>query len=549
MLNLLNDDETYIKENKDPTNKIQNFNNNTLKHWLDNNYIDNITYKKLISYNGLAPKIYGLPKLHKNGIPLRPIVASYMSPVYKLSKFLSNILINITEKNQYRIKDSWTFKKFIDNITLPKEHVFFSLDVVSLYTNIPIELALQAIEKYWPEIEKFTKIPKSEFIKSVTYILNSNYFQYNQEIYKQKFGVAMGQPISSTIADLVMQFIEEKIIKKLNNITFYKRYVDDIIIAANKNNIDSIFNTFNNIHSRLKFTLEKETNNSINFLDITLIKNINGSINTNWYRKHIKTDRYLNFNSFTTIKYKKSLITSLVDRAILLSSKKFHNQNINKIESILLKNNYPHDFIKKQIKLRINTLNNRHKTKINTTIDLFPNFLGNEFNNHQYSENFNYISLPFVPNISLQIEKVLNKFHIKTAFKNHNTIGKNFFNNLKDNIHITSESNIIYQIDCINCNANYIGQTKQTLKNRLYQHKNSIKKKISTPNKPNTALSDHAVNNFHNFNFNSPKILHRENNLNKRLIYEMIEIKKSPKSINYKTDIEHLNSVYYNFFN
>lgn len=404
---------------------------------------------------------------------------------------------------------------------------------------------METINKFWNQIEVLTNIPKDEFINAVKLILNSNYFQFNNNIYKQKFGVAMGQPLSSTIADLVMQNLEETILNNSTSISFYQRYVDDILVSSDPNNIENILNTFNNFHPRLQFTLEKEDSLSINFLDLTLYRNLNGAIETNWYRKIIKSNRYLNFHSNTTIKYKKSIINSLVDRAIILSSNKFHTTNINLIKNILIQNKYPIQFINKNITSRIRILKNRNNTQ---SVDLQPNCLGTEFNNSQIHDVLNYITLPYIPTLSLLIEKELKKYNLQIAYKNHNTIGQNFFNNLKDKTELTNQSNLVYQINCNNCKATYIGQTKQYFNKRISQHKNSINLKLKYPNKPNTALSDHAVDNLHNFNFASPKLLKSEKNLKKRLIYEMIEIKKDSNSVNYNTDIENLSTIYHNLF-
>lgn len=370
----------------------------------------------------------------------------------------------------------------------------------------------------------------------------------------------MGSPISSTISELVLNVMENLLIKPNPDITFYKRYVDDIIICAHASKINNIFNLLNNYHPRLKFTLEKENNkNSINFLDITLIRSQSGIIYTNWYRKNTKTTRYINFHSYTATKYKRSIITNLVDHAIILSDTKFHEQNIKYIIDILLINDYPLNFITKNIHKRLNYLkikNRNDSISLNTNFNNNPNSSTNQ-NIHntnisqntnpilQINQNFNNFStIPYIPFLSEKIAKVLQPFNIHTSFINHNTLGKNFFSSLKDKTPIDLQSNLIYSIPCNNCNSVYIGQTKQYLKKRIYQHKQSIKTKLTSPNKPNTALSDHAIDNLHNFNFNSTKIIHHESNLNKRLMLECLEIKKSPTSINYRSDLEKFNSTY-----
>jgi len=62
---------------------------------------------------------------------------------------------------------------------------------------------------------------------------------------------------------------------KLNfEFSFYYRYVDDILLLTLSDEVDIILNTFNNIHNRLKFTIEYGNNRFISFLDLNLsIKN------------------------------------------------------------------------------------------------------------------------------------------------------------------------------------------------------------------------------------------------------------------------------------
>lgn len=114
---------------------------------------------------------------------------------------------------------------------------------------------------------------------------------------------------------------------------------------------------------------------------------------------------------------------------------------------------------------------------------------------------------------------------------------------MKDKINLLDQSNIVYQLNCINCDKSYIGQTKQHLSKRIQQHKRSCN--ILTNNSSNnTALSYHSIEFGHHFDFNKPLILHFEPKLKNRLILEMLEIKKSTKTINYQTDIENLSSIY-----
>jgi len=116
----------------------------------------------------------------------------------------------------------------------------FSLNVGSMFTNIPIELAVDSIKKIWHLIKNNTSIPYEEFLIGIRLVLNSTYFKFNNKIinitinkiYKQSFGT-MGSLLSPLIADLVIQDIETKVLGQLpEKLPFYYRYVDDIVILS-----------------------------------------------------------------------------------------------------------------------------------------------------------------------------------------------------------------------------------------------------------------------------------------------------------------------------
>lgn len=81
----------------------------------------------------------------------------------------------------------------------------FSLDATSLFTNIPKDLCIRAIEKRWTMISEHTFLSKDQFIDAVKLIINESYFKYGDTFYLQRAGVAMGNAISGFLADLVME--------------------------------------------------------------------------------------------------------------------------------------------------------------------------------------------------------------------------------------------------------------------------------------------------------------------------------------------------------
>lgn len=136
---------------------------------------------------------------------------------------------------------------------------------------------------------------------------------------------------------------------------FYVRYVDNIIFAAPQHYIQHIFHVFNSLHNRLRFTIEYSKNNSINFLDTTIIIN-NNYIEFNWYRKSTFSGRFLSFFSHHPLSHKKGVIIGLTDRIFKLSHPRFHNNNFSFIISTLLSNGYPINFIFHTISQRLKFL-------------------------------------------------------------------------------------------------------------------------------------------------------------------------------------------------
>jgi len=95
---------------------------------------------------------------------------------------------------------------------LDTQHCLIFLDVVLLFTNVPLELAIGSIEKRWHFISETTDIPYTELIAGVRLVLNSSSFKFNDKNYRQIFGTPMGSPLSPVLADIVLQDIEERTI-------------------------------------------------------------------------------------------------------------------------------------------------------------------------------------------------------------------------------------------------------------------------------------------------------------------------------------------------
>ncbi|KAJ8678260.1 hypothetical protein QAD02_014047 [Eretmocerus hayati] len=154
-------------------------------------------------------RVYGLVKVHKENHPLRLIVSSRNTTLYELSKVLNSSISRGTMNPQSHIKDSWQLKEELSDIRIPPGYKLISLDVVALFTNVPLHLILRALEKRWENIQNHTPLTKSEFMEAIKLIFGNTFFSFNNKFYRQKHGAPMGLPLSPTVANLTLIDAEE----------------------------------------------------------------------------------------------------------------------------------------------------------------------------------------------------------------------------------------------------------------------------------------------------------------------------------------------------
>lgn len=212
----------------------------------------------------------------------------------------------------------------LSHVNIEDGFSLISLDVVSLFTNVPTDLAIESISSRWQYLSGKCDISKSEFLNGVKLILSSTFFTFNGKVYRQSFGTPMGSPLSPIIADLILQDLENNAVASLSYVpSIYVRFVDDILMAVPTDSITLTLNIFNSFYTRLQFTLEIENNRCLNFLDTNIIIEINTLI-YNWYHKPTFSGRYLNFYSQHPLCQKKALSSALLtersDYHILVST-------------------------------------------------------------------------------------------------------------------------------------------------------------------------------------------------------------------------------------
>ena len=134
--------------------------------------------------------------------------------------------------NQYNVKNSITLADNLTKIEINEHHKLITSDIKDLYVNIPIQETLKITESMLSK-ENSAQIT----IILLEAILKQNYFEFQNNIYQPEKGVSMGSPISGTMAEIFLHYIENTCIKHLQdkkNVLCYMRYVDDILIRYTK---------------------------------------------------------------------------------------------------------------------------------------------------------------------------------------------------------------------------------------------------------------------------------------------------------------------------
>ena len=176
---LVNDKQTYEELKRDPTTALQRNLNSKILTLKKTDAVDTQPYYRLRCLVPQPPKLYGLPKLHKPGIPMRPVVSFCGSPTFQLSTYLTTILQPLTEKSRRKLQSTENLIDGIKTVQIPDDYELVSFDVKSLFTSIPLQLALQSTKTAIQQSTTELPLPTEDIMDLLNLCLTSTYFQYN----------------------------------------------------------------------------------------------------------------------------------------------------------------------------------------------------------------------------------------------------------------------------------------------------------------------------------------------------------------------------------
>lgn len=235
------------------------------------------------------PNFHVLPKVHKKYPPIktRPIVGAVnwittpFSKVLdaKLQEFLKEVKAPSILKNTQELTDC------LDKFQLPREQqvLIVSLDVTSLYTNINLELLSSILAKENLFLDKMFK-----------FVTNNNYFLFNNQVYRQKQGLAMGTNAAVNLANFYLATLLDKVILQEKKVLFYKRFIDDLFLfwTGTIPELNAFKLEMDNLIPGIKFTMES-SNQELPFLDLNIMLRSDNQIHYSVYQKPMHKFQYL----------------------------------------------------------------------------------------------------------------------------------------------------------------------------------------------------------------------------------------------------------------
>lgn len=459
-------------------------------------------------------KFYMLPKIHKDPAtwsfpftmpPGRPIVSDCGSDTDRVADFIEHYLNPLSIKHPAYIKDTYHFIDIVKNLTIPPNSFLFSLDVDSLYTNIDTKSGLAAVQKIFYKYPDSFR-PDRDLLRLLELNLTRNDFVFDSKYYLQTKGTAMGKSFAPSYANIFMAVWEETALSTcpITPLHFY-RFLDDIwgIWTSSMEEFELFISFLNGIDPSIKLKFEISAQ-SINFLDTTVYKGPTFSdlnkLDIKVYFKPTDTHALLYKNSFHPKHTFKGIVKSQLLRfmrictvpsdfkeAVRILFKALRSRGYSRCFLRQCFATFRHQKIKDNKRLIpfISTYSTT-SVNINKTIKsnynrLIPNSgLLSDFkiiSAHRKNKNLKDILVRArLPVLELGLRTTVR--HKTDSFFRYlnfvrNPVSRSLFR-ITQKIDPT-DCNCIYLLICDQCNKQYVGETKNSILTRLWQHRHNAR--------------------------------------------------------------------------
>ena len=498
-------------------NQIQEEIQQTVRFLSTRNLIEETASRKLYNPTARIPPFYTLPKLHKEGIPGRPIVSGIDSPTERISMYVDYNIKDYVNQAESYIKDTNHFLQIIQTIDTTEDDILVTFDVSSLYTNIPHDEGLIALKQ---TLSRHTEPQPWVITRLAELTLRNNIFQFDDKIYIQKQGTAMGTRMAPSYANIYMTYIETKMLNDYPlKPKLWVRFIDDIFSIWQHGLAELVkFHQYmNSYRESLTYTME-HSQRSLPFLDVRVLKDRFGNLQTTLYIKETDAQSYLQYSSNHPRSQKDSIpFSQFVRIRKICSEDEDFEAHSHRVFTIFKERSYDIDTMKlaldrvtrmhrddlingrlgttEEDRIRLITNYNRQNPKLKEIIHTYDSHIKQTRRKTINPSDFQvtYSRAPNLRNLLVHSQHPHRKKEpgnqkcnkpCATCPLMENTTEITGINGKTYKIHGSfncQSHHIVYCITCTICNQQYIRESSQTLNKRIRGHVSTINTRKDTP--------------------------------------------------------------------
>jgi hypothetical protein len=306
---LILDPAVYTPTNLDNTLTIKQEADKLIQTLFTMSHLTESQAKYFTDFIPRCPVFYGIPKIHKADIPLRPIVSQINGPTKSINEIVDYYLGLVLPFVPDVLQDTTAFLQYIEahrqNITT--NTLLASLDIVSLYTNIPQDQGADWVAEFYAQtidthniVSDLPLVDRSMLQELILFILHNCEFTHDNSFYKQNFGTSMGAIFSVKYANIYMYMFFKKFAEshpEWSPFCSIPRFIDDCFLLWNSSqeHFVTFVTVLNSWHHSIKFEYEISST-KLNFLDTLVVKN-QDNVTIDLYKKPTDRKQYLHYTS------------------------------------------------------------------------------------------------------------------------------------------------------------------------------------------------------------------------------------------------------------
>ena len=473
------------------------------------------------------------------------------SPTSNVSLLLERILNQLLKFVPAHLSNTRECREELQSLeSLPSDCIVASLDVVSLYSNIPIEesidAAIELLTVHRDEVDMFY-LSLSDVRQLLLFVLKSNYFECNGSVFRQRKGLAMGNHLAPPLAIIFMGKLEEEALSlSPHKPRMYRRYIDDCILVwlHGLMLLMQFVQFLNSRHPDIRFTLEhteQDDTHTISYLDLSISVR-GGVIDWELFVKPSHSGVHMSYDSCLPLDVKRSVAREQFRRAHNnASTTEGEERGEKKIETILLNNAYPHSELaaakqhqprprrrphpQPSLIIRLLFISDRLSKDVRRTVRSYSRDVRVVFESGPSLRDMLVSSSSSRPECPREV------------YRRKKTRGRPVECRACDAGLRGGQcvrKGVVYSMFCFLCSAEYVGETQRSVRDRFQEHYRQAR--ASTPDTP---WGQHYATHHHDYTitpaftpFHKASILAAEQSLVSRRIVEAVLIRERSPAVN-----------------